>query len=195
MDAAHELIWCHSYGAVRVDTICERARVKKGTFYHFFDSKPDLVVASIHAWWDERRHVLKECFQSAVPPLSRIANYIDFVAHGQLLAYEKTGRIPGCPVFTLASEICTQDGQIATLVREILEAQSRNFEQAIRDAQVAGEIAGGTIPGKAKLLWAVYEGTLSRARIENNPDLVRNLSSDALEAIGGRQSAQPLATG
>ena len=34
------------------------------------------------------------------------------------------------------------------------------------------------------MLWAFYAGTLTRARIENNPDLLRTLAADALELIG-----------
>ena len=36
------------------------------------------------------------------------------------------------------------------------------------------------------MVWAYYEGTLTRARIENNPDLIRSMSSDALELITAR---------
>ena len=43
---AFDLIWEQSYGAVSVDDICERANVKKGSFYYFFPSKSDLAVAA-----------------------------------------------------------------------------------------------------------------------------------------------------
>ena len=36
-DAALALIWEESYGAVTIDDICNRAEVKKGSFYYFFD--------------------------------------------------------------------------------------------------------------------------------------------------------------
>ena len=45
LQATIDLIWQNSYGAVTVDNICERAGVKKGSFYYFFPSKTDLVVA------------------------------------------------------------------------------------------------------------------------------------------------------
>ncbi|MBC8096206.1 MAG: TetR/AcrR family transcriptional regulator, partial [Akkermansiaceae bacterium] len=38
MKALTELIWTGSYGSTTIDQICERAGVKKGSFYHFFDS-------------------------------------------------------------------------------------------------------------------------------------------------------------
>ncbi len=36
LQVAFDLIWQQSYGSVSVDDICERAKVKKGSFYHFF---------------------------------------------------------------------------------------------------------------------------------------------------------------
>src|SRR5476649_1239682 len=93
MDAAHDLIWEYSYGAVTIESICERAGVKKGSFYYFFDSKSDLAVAAIKAWWDERKLIVGECFRPEVPPLERIVKYLDYVAQLQLEAYEETGQM------------------------------------------------------------------------------------------------------
>jgi TetR/AcrR family transcriptional repressor of nem operon len=186
MAAAHELIWGYSYGAVTIEAICERARVKKGSFYYFFDSKSDLAVSAITAWWDERRPLIEELFRSEVPPLERIWKYLDFVTQRQIQAYEESGQVLGCPLFTLGSEICTQDERIRSLVQEILSNVARYFEDAIRDAQASGEVEGRNAALKARLLWGFYEGTLTRARIENNPELIRNLGADALELIGAR---------
>jgi len=180
------LIWGNSYGAIRIETICERAGVKKGTFYHFFDSKADLVLAAMNAWWEERSLILKDCFGPEVPPLERISRYINSVADGQIQWHAQNGHVRGCPLFTLGSEISTQDGQILSRIRELLSLVINLFEQAIREAQAEGEIDGNKPEQKTRLLWAFYEGTLTRARIENNPDLIRNLTVDALELIGAR---------
>jgi TetR/AcrR family transcriptional repressor of nem operon len=45
MDAALDLIWEESYGAVTIDDICKRADVKKGSCYYFFKSKSELSVS------------------------------------------------------------------------------------------------------------------------------------------------------
>ena len=47
MTAALDLMWEESYGAVTIDDICQRAEVKKGSFYYFFDSKSHLAVAAL----------------------------------------------------------------------------------------------------------------------------------------------------
>src|SRR5271170_7885350 len=44
LQVGFDLIWDSSYGSVSVDDICKRAGINKGSFYHFFPSKADLVV-------------------------------------------------------------------------------------------------------------------------------------------------------
>lgn len=183
MEAASALLWEYSYGAVTIDAICERAGVKKGSFYYFFNSKSDLALVAIQAWWDERKKLIDELFRPEVPPLDRIRSYIDYVTQRQLDAYEENGQVLGCPLFTLGSEISTQDERIRGMLHGILNTCAGFFEQAIRDAQASGEIEGKDASTKSRLLWGFYEGTLTRARIENNPELIRSMTSDALELI------------
>src|SRR2546423_4144499 len=64
-----DLIWTESYGSVTVDAICERARVKKGSFYHFFRSKDELVIAALDAHWEARKPTLDNLFAPPRPPL------------------------------------------------------------------------------------------------------------------------------
>ncbi len=183
MDAAHELIWSYSYGAVTIEAICDRAGVKKGSFYYFFDSKSELAISAINAWWLERKALLEKLFQPEIPPLDRICGYMDIVVQSQIEAYEQSGQVLGCPIFTLGSEICTQDERIRSLLQGILASVADRFEKAIRDAQQSGEIRGGDAKLLGRLLWSFYEGTLTRARIENNVKLLRALSADSLALL------------
>src|SRR5438093_8365677 len=78
MDAVLELIWRGSYGTTTIDQICDRAGVKKGSFYYFFDSKADLAVAAIDEEWQRRRPELDSIFSPTVPPLQRLRKYCEF---------------------------------------------------------------------------------------------------------------------
>jgi len=184
IEAAHDLIWEYSYGAVTIDAICERAAVKKGSFYYFFDSKADLALVAVNQWWTERQALIEKTFQPSVPPLDRLRHYLDFVSQRQCKAYESTGQVLGCPLFTLGSEISTQDERLRLRIHEILVNVTGYFEQAIADAQEAGEVEGHDSALKARNLVSYYEGLLTKARIENNIEAIRNLSTEALEVIG-----------
>ncbi len=193
MDAAYELIWEYSYSSVTIDAICERAAVKKGSFYYFFDSKSDLALAALDAWWVERQAVMAGIFDPAVPPLERIRGYMDFVAERQFASYAESGQILGCPIYGLGAEICTQDEdeKILALMRTIIQSLAGAFEEAISEAQARGQIGGAPPEQKARILLGFYAGILTQARIQNNPDILRNLGSDALAVIGAPQPVSP----
>jgi TetR/AcrR family transcriptional repressor of nem operon len=188
MDAAYELIWEYSYSAVTIDAICERAAVKKGSFYYFFDSKSDLALTAIEAWWVERQLVMEKIFHPTVAPLERIRGYLDYVGERQLASYAKSGQILGCPIYGLGAEICTQDKLILARIRTIIDHLALAFEESIAQAQARGQIEGDSPAPKARLLLGYYAGILFQARIQNNPDILRRLGSDALELIGARPS-------
>ncbi len=47
----------NAYHAVSVDEICTRANVKKGSFYHFFDSKMNLALQTMDEEHQESKSV------------------------------------------------------------------------------------------------------------------------------------------
>ena len=67
MEAMQELIWTGSYGATTIDQICEKAGVKKGSFYYFFESKVELAVAALDEHWQMRRPELDAIFSPTIP--------------------------------------------------------------------------------------------------------------------------------
>src|SRR6266853_1287006 len=77
MEAVLELIWTGSFGTTTIDHICEKAGVKKGSFYYFFDSKGDLAVTAIDSDWPRHRAELDSIFSATVPPLERLRKYCD----------------------------------------------------------------------------------------------------------------------
>ena len=69
--AMNELIWLGSYGSTSVDHICERAEVRKGSFYHYFPGKADLALAAIDEAAIEIFATLDHIYSPTVPPLER----------------------------------------------------------------------------------------------------------------------------
>src|SRR3954471_15730191 len=93
-DAALALIWEESYGAVTIDDICNRAGVKKGSFYYFFDSKAELAVAALEKLWaTEWKPKLDATFSSSVDPLARLTTYLNDFHVSQVEAKGKVGRV------------------------------------------------------------------------------------------------------
>lgn len=192
MDAALDLIWEESYGAVTIDDICKRADVKKGSFYYFFDSKSDLAVAALERMWlQESKPRMDGLFSPSVEPLTRLTTYLQHVHEFQVEIKQKHGKVLGCPVMSVGSETCTCEEEAAVIgkIRELFARKRRYYESAIRDALAEGSIEPCDPAEKATALSGLIEGILTQARILNDPEILRNLPDLALRIIGAKQPA------
>jgi TetR/AcrR family transcriptional regulator, transcriptional repressor for nem operon len=187
-DAALRMIWTHSYGATSVDAICDKAKVKKGSFYYFFKSKCALAVAALDADWKEQRAQLDAIFSPTVPPLERLRQYFDFSFEHLRQIKEECGAVLGCPLNALGSEVCTQETALREKVQEILDRKLTYFESAIRDAHAEGVLVAPDAKAKAKTLFLFMQGALTQARIQNNLELLRNLYPCALDLLGATKA-------
>lgn len=183
IQAAIDLIWTSSYGAVSVDAICERAQVRKGSFYHFFASKDELVVAALDAHWSTRRPLLDDIFSASRPPLERLRLYFAYVVERQSGVKEQYGRVLGCFHNSVGSECVQRPTEIAAKAQEIILALRRYLETALRDAQAAGEIPPGDPAEGAKVLFAYVQGALAQARVHDDLDILRGIPQAAFALV------------
>jgi len=186
MEAVRELIWTGSYGRTTIDQICEKAGVKKGSFYYFFDSKADLAVAAIEEDWQCRRSELDSLFSATIAPLERLRNYCEYAYRFQAEIKSKCGCVLGCPLFTLGSEVSTQEDRLRKKIQEILDYKRRYLESAIREAHGAGLIHAPDAAAKARMLFVYYEGLLTQARIQNDLGVLREAIRGTFELLGAK---------
>jgi TetR/AcrR family transcriptional repressor of nem operon len=189
MDAALDLIWEESYGAVTIDDICKRADVKKGSFYYFFDSKSELAVAALERMWlQESKPKMDNLFSPSIEPLTRITTYLQSMYEFQAELKRKHGKTLGCPVMSVGSETCTceEESAVGSKIRELFTRKRRYYESAIRDALAEGSIEPGDPAEKASALAGLIEGILTQARILNNPEILRSLPELALRILGAK---------
>ena len=187
--AALRMIWGNSYGATSVDSICEQAGVKKGSFYYFFQSKSDLAAAALDADWKRHQVQLDGMFSPTVPPLERLERYFEFNYERLVAIKEECGAVLGCPLYALGSEVCTQDTMLRGKIQEILDRKMSYFESAIRDAHAQGLIVAPDAKAKARTLFMFIQGALTQARIQNDADVLRDIYPDALDLLGAGKVA------
>ncbi len=188
MEAVEELIWTGSYGSTTIDQICEKAGVKKGSFYYFFDSKAELAETSIEQSWQKHRPELDSVFSPTIPPLDRLRKYCEFSCRFQSEMKAKYGHVLGCPLFSVGAEVSTQENGLQKKIESILDYKRRYFESTIRDAQAAGLISPCDASLKARTLFAYYQGLLTQARICNCLDGLREAIQGTFDLLGVKET-------
>lgn len=188
MEAVSELIWTGSYGTTTIDHICDKAGVKKGSFYYFFDSKADLALAAIDVGWNRILPDLDALFSATIPPLERLRKYCEYSYRFQAEIKAKYGHVLGCPQFSLGSEISTREDALPRKIQEILESKRKYFESAIRDAHAVGLIDAPDAAAKSRTLFAYYEGLLTQARIQNDLGVLQEAERGMRELLGVKET-------
>lgn len=184
MKAVTELIWIGSYGATTIDQICERAGVKKGSFYYFFDSKAALAEEAIEAAWQEYRPKLDQVFSASLPPLERVRCFCEFEFNEQQELKRQFGHVLGCPLCTLGTEVSTQEDSLRRKVQAIMDQARKYLETTIRDAHAEGSVHAPDPVAKARTVYAYTEGLMSQARIRNDIELLREMQRGILDLLG-----------
>jgi TetR/AcrR family transcriptional repressor of nem operon len=181
--AAAELLWERSYQAAGVDELCARASAKKGSFYHYFDSKTDLAVAAVEASWRQTKQaVFEPISRSGVGGLAQLRAIVDSVDRFQTEVREKKGAYLGCPFGSLGQEMAHQDERLRVALDAVFAGHCVFLRTAIEAAQDAGELPVGDSERRAENVFAFLEGALLLAKVSNDPEKFRRMAA-AIVAI------------
>ena len=171
LTAASDLLWEKGYHSVTVDEVCAHAGVRKGSLYHFFDSKNALTLAALQHFWETvATPAYEEHLSPANPPILRIKTFLSWLLGLQRKKFRNIGRVLGWPFFTLGYELGDQEPTISRQLCEIEAAELFCFDSAIRDALDQDVIEPVDARAAALSLRATTQGILARARILNDPD-------------------------
>jgi TetR/AcrR family transcriptional repressor of nem operon len=190
--AAREVIYANSYEGVSVDELCAAAGVHKSSFYHFFSSKQDLVLAALESQWQRLQEMLlKPSFSNQLPPQDQLLRFFDLMWEGQQTQKQTGGHMRGCPAGNLTLEMSTQDELIRTRVEQIFQEWLKYFERMLDEAKEQGVVPATLDTAvTAQALLAYFEGVMLLAKSRNDPALIQTLRMGALSIMqyqGARQ--------
>jgi TetR/AcrR family transcriptional repressor of nem operon len=167
LEAALELFWINGYHATSVDLICEKCGIKKGSFYHHFESKEEMAQAALCLSWESFKVALDAAFSPLLTPLERFRacfrNHRKFQAEMQ----EKYGFVCGCPLFAFGAEISGSEPALRAKIEDNLNRISKYFESSIREGHTLGEFNAPDAKKLAHQILTFWEGANTMARIRN----------------------------
>jgi TetR/AcrR family transcriptional repressor of nem operon len=188
--AAMELIYARGYQGVGIDELCQRAGVRKGSFYYFFRSKRDLALAALDRRWElAKEHIVAPILGSDAPPLERIRRFFDATAAASTQEKSRTGECGGCAFGNLAAEMSSHDARIRQRVRKVFDGIASYVEKTLEEAVRRGDLEGIEPRANARALVAYMEGLLLLARTYNDPTILRRLGEKAVDLAGARWDA------
>ena len=183
VNAMAGLVHQRGYLAVGVDDVCRAAGVKKGSFYHFFASKRDLMLAALDRQAQAgERHLFRPALGSDVPPLKRIERLLETAALFETSNKTQGGFVLGCPFGNLAAEVGGSEPLLTKRAAEALYKLSDSVREALAEAKRRGDVPRTlNVRKTTDALLAYFEGVMLLAKMRNDPSLIRRLAPLALQ--------------
>jgi TetR/AcrR family transcriptional regulator, transcriptional repressor for nem operon len=184
LQAALQLVWEEGVGSASVDDICKKAQVRKGSFYHFFKSKAELIIASLEHHFEGARQEFDRVFSASVPPVERLRGFFEFMARRQAQKAEQAGRVLGCPYASAGVSCSSEEQLIREHVEKIFAIYKKYFETALRDGKADGSIPVKDISATVDTIFELIEGAMAAGRIQNSLKPIQNVGRGAFMLLG-----------
>jgi len=134
LDITFEEVYIHGYAATSVDTILKKAQISKGSMYHHFKSKKELVLAMV----EERLFPKMDMFfkyeqQEGKSVMESIRSTLVFVAkNNPLITY-------GCPLYRLMVELSPVDKEFDELLSSKVNDMKKSAALLLQRGKEIGE--------------------------------------------------------
>lgn len=164
VQTAGELFWSRGYAQTGVSSIMKRARATSGSFYHFFPTKDDLLLAVVdHVADILETDVFGPSEERTTDPFERILAVME-ASRRHLVEHDFS---LGSPLGSLAAEISESHPAVRQRIAGL-------FEQWIDRIRGYFSEAGNRLPagidrdGLARFALSILEGAILQARVERN---------------------------
>jgi TetR/AcrR family transcriptional repressor of nem operon len=160
VEAGLYLFWLQGYAATGMAEILARAEANAGSFYHFFKTKEELLLAVLELYIQTLEPVVVQPVLGAIAdPVERVFGILEFYRRN-LLA---TGCTYGCPIGRLALEIPEEQFRVHKRLADNFDGWTAAIEKCLVDAQERFP-AGTNFATLSKFVLTVMEGGVMQAR-------------------------------
>ena len=175
--AARDLIFTHSFEHVGTAEICERAGVRKGSLYHFFSSKEDLVLAMLDEMMVEfEREVLVPSLAGPGSIGERVDAFVQAIHAFESAVQRESGHVPGCPFGNLIVEAGTYSPGLRQALKRHLDRVAGHFQRCLQESVDCGELPAHTDARTLAERWlALMEGILVMTKMHQDPATILRL--------------------
>ena len=186
-----DTIHARGFATVGLREITTTAGVAQGSFTNHFASKEAFGVAVLNAYFDKIRGVIGETLRDETrAPIARLRAYFEAIT----TLFDASGWRYGCLIGNMALEAAEHSENIRHRLGEIFSEWTPPFAEAIRQAQLAGEVHGDLDAEEtgAALLEA-WHGAMLRMKIDRSADALdrfKRLTFPALLAPPAREDAR-----
>ena len=160
VESALYLFWLRGYAATGIAEILARSNANSGSFYHFFKTKEELLLAVLELYIQTLDPIIVDpVSERFADPIERVFGVLEFY-RGNLL---KTDCSYGCPIGRLALEIPEEQFRVHKRLADNFDGWTSAIEKFLQAAHDRFP-AGTDLQTLSKFVLTVMEGGVMQAR-------------------------------
>ncbi len=181
---ARSLFHARGYSAVGVAEICKQAGVVKGSFYHFFATKEDLVADVVEGNWQEHAAMLTRLGQAPGTARERLEGYFQGIVGEARRMRRDEGQILGCNIGTLSCELAPLPGELQARLRSVMQRWRRALQALIEQGQADRSIDPEfDARAGAESVLAITQGMSVLGRTFDKPVVLARIADQAMRLL------------
>ncbi len=171
LDTAQGLVLEKGFAGTTVDDICRKAKLTKGSFFHYFDSKEELGVELLRRYCSHNKEAMRSgCCLAEKDPLQRVYGFLDFMIEKMK---KNNGR--GCLVGSMAQELSDTHPEIRSICGHAFHEMSEVLKSDLQQAKAKYAPKADWDPASlADHFVVVLEGTLLVSKVKQNSTARQN---------------------
>jgi len=169
LDVAQELMLAKGFAATTIDEVCEAAKVTKGCFFHYFESKDQLGKEVLEQFCASGRQMHEAFCGNETDPLKRVYRYIDSAI--QMASDPAMGN--GCLLGLFAQELSDTNPRIRQACKCAFDDWAKGFGKELARAKATHAPRALFEPRElAEHLIAVMEGSMILGKTKQDMSIV-----------------------
>jgi TetR/AcrR family transcriptional repressor of nem operon len=170
------------YHACGVQDIAVAAKIPKGSFYSYFDSKESFASAILQEYWtDIENRLVPVLYDSSMEPLKRIRRFFDLL----VAEHAADNFTIGCLIGNLSLELARSSGEVRSTLTHILDKWEVALAFCIKEAFSSAGDSSKQRDARtlAAILIESWEGATLRTKIERNGSAFQRFISTTLPLV------------
>jgi len=187
LNSAIRLMWRDGYDGVSIDTILNEAGALKGSFYYYFPSKLDLLLACFEHLWSVQRQQLEALTASAPTGRAALDAHLEWICDAQRTGLRKYGFVPGFFYMPVGTSAVVRDPRLAQQFKDYSEDHRVILRRAL-ERMYEEESLDGSAQLLVDIITNYISGAILRARISNEIGPVQRIPADVEGLLARFQS-------
>lgn len=180
---ATELFLGGSFHNVGIAEICTKADVNKGTFYHFFPSKIDLLLAVIEGYVRSVVTKYEDIAQSGVAPARKLRNVFMVPQKHNEAWMAVHGTASGCFLGNIILELAATEPLVRDKSKWAIAEWSKALQPIIVEFLESEKIRNLDAPAAADVIIGTVQGAHVLAKVKNDPSVFSTYAQLAIEML------------